>query len=469
MKYAQTKNSVRVHAVDSTWADGLRGIASIFIVSSHITLCFCRSIVPPSQGYDGPVALFQRPILRLIGQGNAFVAVFFVLLGYVNSLKAISLSRTGSIPDALSNLASSSFRRSGRLIFPAAACTLISWFLCQIGFFDFARRSDAYWLQVTTPVPSASWGQAVYDLAHELVYTWIYKENRYDQPQWALAHLFKGSMYIFMVLLATINATPAFRLSAEVILYIWSWLSNDSIVLINVFAGMVLAELSFYLKPTSPSRLTSPIPYLSALLGLYLCSYPDSFAEQTPWSRQLLELGQRIFPQGAMMGRYWPGLGAQILCFSVLNSPSMRKALSSPVLKWLGGLSYPIYLLHGMVMRSLMAWLTFGPVAISASLHQQTHQQQELADHQQPASFTNTTDLIPQPSPFVILIALPLFFAALLALASSWAKHVEPIFAQTTVRFERFARTLGGGGGVGARKGLDDDEPRKEKRLLLPL
>lgn len=226
--YVHCPNAPRFVRIHLTLSQGLRGVASLFVVSSHLTLCFARSIVPPSIGQDGPSKLFQRPFLRLLGQGNAAVAIFFVLLGFVNSLKPIQQSRSGNVKDALSGLASSSFRRTGRLVFPAAAVTVISWFLCQLGFFKLARMSNAYWLLATSPAPSASWVQAVEDLVRELVYTWVRAENAYDQPQWALQHLFRGSMCAYVVLLATCNATPAFRLSAEIVLYIWSWISNES-------------------------------------------------------------------------------------------------------------------------------------------------------------------------------------------------------------------------------------------------
>ncbi|KKA18906.1 hypothetical protein T310_7146 [Rasamsonia emersonii CBS 393.64] len=178
---------------DSSWADGLRGIASVFVVSSHVTLCFARYIVPPALAENGPSALFQRPFLRLVGQGNAWVAVFFVLLGFVNSLKTVQLARVGAVNDALNSLASSTFRRTGRLVFPATAVTILAWFFCQLGAFNLATRTDAYWVRTTSPRPSASWVRAIDDLIRQLISTWVYGENAYDQPQWALINLFKGS------------------------------------------------------------------------------------------------------------------------------------------------------------------------------------------------------------------------------------------------------------------------------------
>lgn len=191
---------------------------------SHMTLAFARYIVRPADGEHGPSQWMQRPILRLVGQGPAWVACFIILSGFVNSLKPIKLARQGNIETALSNLAVSSFRRSFRLFLPAAAATTISWFICQFGAYETARNSDAYWLQITSPEISPSWGQAGIDLIYAIRNTWLYNpENPYDQPQWALMYLLQGSMLVFMALLATINLTPRFRVITMMICWFWSW------------------------------------------------------------------------------------------------------------------------------------------------------------------------------------------------------------------------------------------------------
>lgn len=183
--------------------------------------------MPPLVVETGESFLWQRPYFRLIGQGNAWVAVFFVLLGYVNSLKAVQLARAGAVGDALSSLATSTFRRTGRLVFPATAITIIAWFICQLGGNKLGTRTDAWWVRETSMEPSESWFGAFKDLVIAVVMTWTEGDNPYDQPQWALIHLFKGSLYVFLTLLALVNTSSRFRLTAEVFLYIFSWYTND--------------------------------------------------------------------------------------------------------------------------------------------------------------------------------------------------------------------------------------------------
>lgn len=188
-----------------------------------MTLAFARYIVRPADSENGPCSLMQRPLFRLVAQGPAWVALFFILSGFVNALKPIKLARSGNIETALSNLAVSSFRRPFRLILPATAATIISWFITQFGAYETAKNSDAYWLSITSPSPSLTWTKAFEDLVSAIRTTWLYEPlNPYDQPQWALIYLLQGSLFVFAVLLLTINLTPRFRVLTVVVCYFWS-------------------------------------------------------------------------------------------------------------------------------------------------------------------------------------------------------------------------------------------------------
>ena len=179
--------------------------------------------MPCCSNVDGIPVLWQRPIFRLLAQGHSWVAMFLVLSGFVNALKPIKLARTGQVESALTNLSLASFRRTFRLMLPAAAATVISWLVCQLGMYEMARNSDAYWLYTYTPVMSFSWSTAVRDLVKALRETWsIWHINPYDQPQWALIYLLQGSMFVFCALLMTLNLTTAWRNTALTIFSLWS-------------------------------------------------------------------------------------------------------------------------------------------------------------------------------------------------------------------------------------------------------
>jgi peptidoglycan/LPS O-acetylase OafA/YrhL len=369
----------------------------------------------------------QRPILRLVAQGNAWVAVFFVLLGYVNSLKCLTQSRAGEVDAALSTLASSSFRKTGRLIFPAAAVTILAWFACQLGAFRLALVSDAYWLRSTSPEQSDTWASSVLDLGRELVYTWFFFNNKYDQPQWALQFLFKASMLVFVVLLVTVRTTPRFRLFTELILYAWYWSTGEFLVGTNVIAGMMLAELTMCEIPAMEYAILKCVPFLSALLGLFLMSFPSEFHEWASWSHFLHDLGLSLFPRSSLQDRAWSGVGAQILCYSICVSPALRQALSHRCLLWFGSVSYSLYLLHGPLMRSVLTWLVYGPMLM------------EWVPGVGEDLISEDADYVPAPGPLLMIVVLPIFWTFLLFAVHLWSVKVEPKFAVATKWMEDFA------------------------------
>lgn len=405
---------------DTSWADGLRGIAAVFVMFSHLTLAFARYIVLPCLGKGVPMLLMQRPIFRLVGQGAAWVALFIILSGFVNSLKPIKLARAGNTDPALSNLAVSSFRRSFRLVLPATAATIINWFITQFGAYETAKQSNAYWLYATSPSPSSSWGTALEDLLRAIRTTWTYNpDNPYDQPQWALLYLLQGSMFVFTALLVTINLTPRWRVLTVTLLYFWSWnwdiKIGDPMVGANVFCGIILAELN---HSEFPLRFASFSPFFApplAVCGLLLMSFPSEFQDWTPWSNFLLHWHHKLAPHNAELMRFWPTIGAQILTLSFVMSPHFRRALSRPWLLWLGKISFPLYLLHGSFMRSILAWILFS-------------RQQITEIEEGGKKFMR----YPLPGTPTFLVAMPIFFVILFTATHFWAIKVEPYFGIMT-------------------------------------
>jgi hypothetical protein len=175
------------------------------------------------------------------------VALFFILTGFVNSLKPIRQARDDDRIEALSTLARSAFNRTGRLVFPATVITAITWFVCQLGFFTLALESDSHWMRATGGRPSATWGGAIVDLFKEILDTWLYMNNKYDQPQWTLSPLLKGSFWVYSTLFIMIYTKPVFRIFVEVALYAFSYAGKDC--------------MSDMYMPQNRRRLTCDRPY----------------------------------------------------------------------------------------------------------------------------------------------------------------------------------------------------------------
>ncbi|KAL9130625.1 MAG: hypothetical protein Q9217_001239 [Psora testacea] len=417
---AENSEASRKALQDSSWADGLRGIAAVYVMFSHMTIAFARYIIPPATSENGPSYWMQRPILRLVAQGPAWVSCFIILSGFVNSLRPIKLSRAGQIDTALSNLAVSSFRRSFRLFLPALTATVLSWFICQLGAYETAKKSDAYWLSITSPQRSISWETAIGDLMRAVRNTWLFNpENPYDQPQWALLYLLLGSMITFTTLLVTINLTPRFRVGA-------------SMVAVGIFGGILLSELNYSSYPLRLAPLSPLFAPPLLIIALFLMSFPAEFQQQARWSSFLLRLHHKIFSETALVDRTWPSMGALLLCFTIVMSPHLRRALAHKWLLWLGKISFPLYLLHGSFMRSILAWLLFANESL-------------IEMEERNGSETYIVMKYPLPSTATFVVVMPVFFVILFTATHLWAQKVEPHFGAMTKKAEdiMFGKTDG--------------------------
>ena len=196
----------------------------------------------------------------------------------------------------------------------------------------------------------------------------------------------------------------------------------------NVYFGALLAELSNRLLSSSTAPHRNPfirtMTVLVLLLGLHVSGYPEVSPEWSSWSQNLAQIGHFIFP-GKDCWRYWTSIGAQLITLAIVISPRMQEMLSHPAFVWLGSVSLPLYLIHGPLVRSLLAWMLFGwqkPVA-----HYSQDVNGTLTASWQQRSF---------PDGWVFCIVLPVFLLILLWASHLWTTWVEPWCASITKRIE---------------------------------
>ncbi|RMZ91472.1 hypothetical protein DV736_g1289, partial [Chaetothyriales sp. CBS 134916] len=380
-------------------------------------------------------------------------------MGFVNALKPLQLARSGQAESALNKLAKSSCSRILRLMLPATLATLISWVLCQLGSYETARESDAYWLRMNTPEPSSNIPWAVRDLVTALRQTWMFGySNIYDQPQWALIYLLQGSLMVIGALLLTVNMSPTWRTVALVILSFWTL--DFSRAMLDPFtgpasiSGILFAELSL---TSYPQRLSSFSRFLTpplCLLSLFLMSYTEIARERAPWTAVLFKFASRYLPidNAGRYERTYGTIGSIILIFSIIISPYMRWVLSRKPLRFLGKISFGIYLLHGMVLRSVFAWILFFGAGKAEFV--ETEPDETYYDYRYPV-------------PGVIHCGVATTVAGIIILAAShiWNAKIEPWLGKITSVTEDIVR---------GRLTLKDlivrsANPEDEKHQLLPV
>lgn len=425
----------------TTWADGLRGIATLGVVASHLVLCFARSLARPCCGEDQTTPkLFQRPVLRLIASGHSWVAVFLVLLGFVNALKPVKQIQSGQTEAALNSLNTAAFRRAFRLFLPCTLATSVAWLVCQLGFMENARNSDAWWLYTNTPPPSPTWLQAIKDLLTALYRTWDFREGDviYNQPQWTMMFLLEGSMLVFATLLVVARLTSKWRTVILSLIAVWStnwsFVIGDPLVGFTCLAGIVLAEFSLSDVPAKLAQSRWCI-FLAGWLwkvSLVLMSVPYDFADGSAWSKGLTYFARQYFPHAASneIPRAWGSIGAVMLVVGIILSPHARRLLSTGPLMWLGKISFPVFLLHPLFMQTIMPIFAFS----QDQKYEITAVPGPLDTNGMPPA--EQTYRFKQRGNIALFAAISITIMCTCGAAHIWTTKVEPFFGKVTAMCE---------------------------------
>lgn len=197
------------------------------MVSGHVFVALWPILKSPTQSYHGSSLLLQLPFVRLLLAGRVSIAVFALITGYVNTLKPIRFMRTEENDRALISIASSAFRRTGRLVLPTSVATIVAWFLAQIGAFEVSLHANQPWLRDISPKRSVSFSQAISSLAKNLATTWTTGENDYDKIQWTITFFLQAAWWTHSILLATIYVKPKYRLLIYGGLYGYFWYARN--------------------------------------------------------------------------------------------------------------------------------------------------------------------------------------------------------------------------------------------------
>lgn len=409
------------------------------VVTGHILGAIWPILLSPVQSNGASPLLMQLPFIRVIHAGRVSVALFALIAGYVNSVKPITLLRAGEIDKALSSVALSSFKRTGRLVLPTSFATILAWAITQIGGFEAARHVAQPWIRNISPPPSPSWLEAIASLLKNLATTWTKGANDYDKVQWTITFFLRAAMLTYMTLIATAYVQSHYRLMLYVGLYFYYWCGGDrkeipssvfnhhigwlltvvsllALIGINIAFGTILAEItqSSAIEKISRrwERAYAIVPWCLITLGLYVCSFPSEHSEWTAWSSMLAGWGKMSMPRGGELSRYVHSVGAQMLVLGIFFSPTAQCALSNRWLAWMGKTSFAVYLIHPLFIRTILVWSLYGTLVPPQGFDKD-------------GASTGPKQMTWQGVRCTSILAFPVFYAALYLGAAYWVKYVD--------------------------------------------
>ncbi|WP_223786675.1 acyltransferase family protein [Marinicella meishanensis] len=326
--------------------DSLRGVAAMVVVIVHFMASFLPFVIfgdQPKSASHLPTleAWFFYPPLGLLVAGQLAVSVFFILSGYVLSLRY--LGQPVGLAKTLEMTAKRPIRLGGLVWFSMSLYALFWYF----GWFQNTPAATLtgsdLWLSL--------WWQGELDL--KVFFTDLFTQSFsqgtvYNNPLWTIGYELYGSLLVFAFLLLF----SAFKYRFLVLLLL-VWLFYES-MLVGFWLGAIMADIQRrqWLPIDINPRLKQAALAFGGLLFLWLAAYPFYLPAELK--------AQTIYcwlPSGFSFGLGYPMLAAWLGFTLVLYSRSIQRWLNGRSLHYLGDVSYALYVMHVFVIGTWCSWL----------------------------------------------------------------------------------------------------------------
>ncbi|MFA6508453.1 MAG: acyltransferase [Treponemataceae bacterium] len=319
------------------YLDGLRGCAALIVVLHHFAASFY-----PATYLGADVArhspfdiLFLTTPLGILVAGNFSVCVFFVLSGYVLSVKFF---KTNDVRV----LTGGAMRRYFRLLPPVVFSMAVAWLFMVFDWFPVE--------QAAALSGSDRWLAKCWDftpnfqkfLAESFFGVFFKYEASYNSVLWTMSYEFIGSILVFSSA-ALLGSTPRRRwvLAIMTVFLIKTYFAA-------FFIGMILSDISvrddwFYRRIGHPV-----VTGVLAAVGLFLGAYPSFTDIDSSWYG-FLKLETTVFGYAPT---FYHLIGASCVMTAVLSSRRIQAFFSHKAALFLGRISFSMYAMHVILIGS---------------------------------------------------------------------------------------------------------------------
>jgi peptidoglycan/LPS O-acetylase OafA/YrhL len=330
---SQAPDTIAVEDSRKPYLDGLRGCAACVVLFGHLAIAL------------------NSPLLGLFN-GNAAVCVFFVLSGYVLT----DLSRRSDL-----TFPAQALRRYVRLVGPILITSTFAWAILVLGLFRNQQAAAAlnnWWL--------GSWykfdGSFLGMLEETFYGVFISGQSIYNCNLWTMRPELIGSLYLFLI-----NATAPSRglrvlcYSALALFHVADYMPLFPIGALLYEFHSELDRWTQRLRDKMPVRAQMIFPFLFAI-GIMFCLVHASTGGNLA---KLLALISDQMAQDA--DRYWHMMGAAIVVAATLHWRFAQAILGSRLGRFLGKISFVLYLIQVPIICSLTSWvfLALAPISVS--------------------------------------------------------------------------------------------------------
>jgi len=292
-----------------------------------------------AQGMGLVEFLYAWTPLGWTADGRRAVHIFFVISGVVLAYPVLRSAKPFRLVAAMA------VWRYPRLTVPILASCLITWGLLAGGGMAnvaaAARHAHAGWWADLYAFPVDFLDM----LSFSLQRTYVYTERSWNVVLWTMQIELAGSFMIFALLAFVPRRWLRLAIAAALALY-WSNDAGMDGYYVGFFVGYGLAELlaAAERSPEAAARLEAarPLGGVCIVAALALCQ-----------AQQAALLDGRA-GSGAMLQH---NVIAALAVIGVLLLKPLREALSNPLSRFLGRISFGLYLTHIVVICSFSSWL----------------------------------------------------------------------------------------------------------------
>ncbi|KUJ24485.1 uncharacterized protein LY89DRAFT_573259 [Mollisia scopiformis] len=334
------------------YLDGVRGLASFIVFIFHFTHMFYPS-TNTGYGVSQHPSIWQLPIIRFVYSGAAMVSIFFVVSGYVLTHRYIQKMRRHEFGALYSSLTSLTFRRALRLFLPALGSCVLAFVCASIGVLAVPKKINH------KPFRHGVSALFRYIDQESNPWTWDqYMEGFYNPQLWSIALEYRGSMVVFLAVLGLARSRTCVRMAVESAIITHAFLHKRWDVALFM-AGMLIAEMDVFvsnstaLKSIVRRRSTKALLMTIMVAGVWLSGYPRDHGLESLGYGFL----ERVWPYGGYRRRFWLAIASIMIVAPMPYLPFIQTLFNTRLIKYLGKISFALYLVHGLGNRTIGLWL----------------------------------------------------------------------------------------------------------------
>jgi peptidoglycan/LPS O-acetylase OafA/YrhL len=319
--------------------EAIRGVAALVVVVWHTCMAFFPSYTGAFPPYEGQSWQVEPAFVFM--NGPAAVALFFVLSGYV-------LSRRFFESGDHQILVKGALKRWPRLAGPVLLAVLASYALFKLNLYQFeqaGRASGSPWLvnfahlDIYHEKPPIQFWSALWEGS---ILAFIRGDNYYNSVIWTMRPEFIGSLIVFGF------APIVFRVRKSSMLFSVGLVAISAILIRGANANLLAFPIGVGLAALIPggANLPKAVAFGALMVALYLLGYSGSPTGFYAVFHPVLSFHADTSPSGIHV------VGAALLIATVEMFPPIKRLFTGRTSKFLGDLSFPIYLVHVLVICS---------------------------------------------------------------------------------------------------------------------